>query len=183
MFYQYWIWFAQAVTVLVLLRGLVRIVGLPVFESNATTLMCVDPIAQRAVAEALSTVLKNPLMRLDTRDVKRFLFRDGTSVDALSPDAPFQPPYSVNGVKQIVLPFWSIFRTPRSEAEKIRQSLAESAYESTVELFPDRDVPCGSSALVFSDAFLGAGGSGFAIILRKNALRMGGQVPRGFKGF
>lgn len=178
MFYQSWLWFAQAFTVLTAFFLLAKKIGIPISESNGTTLLCNDWRRQRAVAQALEAVSERAPLTLNTSDVSRFLFSDGTSVDFLAPDASFTPPYPATALKQIVLPLLSR-KAPKDVANKIATVLRGTGYTVTVISRPDSEIPGGDTVLIFSDAFQEKRcGTGFGIIVRKNALRIGGPKPK-----
>jgi len=156
---------------------------LPVLEHNSTTLMLPSEAARIATAEALSTVIGEPLYELNTNHVLRFLFNDGTSVDTLVQTPPFQPLCRVVALKQVVLGFSSL-RSPAKLAGAVEKSLVSRGFKTQIVLQPDPAFPQGNIVLVLSDAFIMDQGDGcFAFIIRKNALRVGGPLPTVFRGF
>ena len=177
---QYW-WLtaAQIIAVIALFRIVVTMFGIPLFETNSTTLLNETSAKQRAVRMALSTCLGKPRFTLNTDLMRRDLFRDGTSVDVLIREPLFPPPYRVTALKQVVLPFFSL-RSPRGIAEDMRKVLIGRGYRTEVVLQPDPATPSGSIVLIFSAAFVSGRGdqcAGYGILVRQNALRMGGQRP------
>lgn len=174
---QSWLGFCQVVTVLLLLYMAAKSLGLPVTEPNGTTLIHTDPKAQEAVAQALSMTLWDRGLRLNTPTVSRYLFEDGTSVDAISARAAKEAPYPVVALKQIVLSILSD-EEPRKVAAKIQVVLQGNGYlNSKLDVQPDPAFAAGDIVILYSDAFRDSTGSGYAILVRKNAFRLKGPRP------
>lgn len=175
-----WLAFCQLFTILFLAWYTTHLARLPVFESNGTTLLHADQKTQQAVAEALSVPLGDPGVTLDTPDIKRYLFEDGTSVDALSARAAKEAPYPVVALKQIALPIFS-HRTPQTVASEMRSVLQQNGFANSLVLAqPDPAIAAGDIVILFSDAFRNQTGSGYAVLVRKNALRINGPRPTRF---
>lgn len=182
-------YFTSAVTILLAVWLLLtQGFGLPLVEPNSTTLLfrggtlSSEEINRNDTAIALAEALGEPIMELNTLDVQRYLFADGTSVDQLSEDLSFEPWYETIALKQIVLPLWSL-KTPEEVARRIEAKLKERHRHVDVILQPDSAIPKGDCVLIFSAAFQKEPvGNGFAILVRKNALRMGGKIPSKFIG-
>ncbi|MBI3638271.1 hypothetical protein HY227_00825 [Candidatus Wolfebacteria bacterium] len=148
---------------------------IPLTESNGTTLVLADEKAQVATAKAISSAIGGPIYELDTQDVKRFLLNDGASVDWIAKPF-FTPLYSVTSLKQVNLGIFSRM-SPGETADNIRRSLVGDGYEVQLITRPDPAFPDGAVILILSTAFKNKEGSGFGIIVRKNALRVGGPRP------
>ena len=174
--------FTIAGLVVPLVIVLLRVVPLPLFEQNSATLMARDVKTQVAVARALSVVIGEPTAEFNTDAVHRFLFRDGTSVDYLVRVPEFKPMYPVTSLKSVVLSFFS-GESPTRIAKDMRDSLRRDGYRVQIVTQPDPAFPDGSIVLVLSDVFQDESGAGFGIIVRKNALRVGGPQPTRFSGW
>jgi len=176
MFYTTWLWVAQAIAIVSVLVFILRRLGIPVIESNSTTLMCRSEQAQKAVTQALSACLGAP-MRFDTAGIARFLLRDGTSVDWIRGKLSQQAPYEIIGLKQVVLPLFSRLQ-PFDVAKRMGVELEAGGYPFLLLDQPDPAFPQGTLVILCSSALHNANGnSGSAILIRKNALRMGGPRP------
>ena len=176
-----WLIFAQVFTVVMVVPVVMYMAPMPFFDHNSVTLMLRDRTTQVATAKALATAIGTPTATLDTSNVQRFLFQDGTSVDSLvhAPPPYNQPMYSVTSLKSVILSFWST-KSPVDVAEKIAASLRADGYKTQTIVQPDSSFPTGSIVLVLSDAFQDNNGNGFGIIVRKHALRVGGESPKRF---
>lgn len=169
----------HAVAIAAMLVFLAGLAPVPFFDQSGTTLLCRDKVVQVGVAKALAATLGNPTGVLDTDEVDRYFFRDGTSVDYVK-SRRVNIPYQVVALKQIVLPFFTT-RTPMGEIQ--RMLAGHDLGNVQIEQQPDRAFPEGSVVLIFADSFRSASGSGFGVIVRKHAFRVGGPVPASFTGW
>lgn len=177
-----WRIFSSVFTIVGLVVLVLYSVPLPFFEQNSSTLMVKDRKAQIAVAKALSFAIGEPIAVLNTAQVKRFLFKDGTSVDYLVVDSSqFQPMYYLTSLKSVVLPFFSGSTSPTEIARGIQGSLTADGYKVQIETRPDPAFPGGATVLILSDAFRDESGAGFGVIVRKHAFRVGGPRPNRFR--
>jgi hypothetical protein len=178
-----WLLFSQAFTVATLIALFLYVfLPLPLFDRNGTTVMCATQDKQLATARALAAAIGNPRVELNTSHLRRFLFGDGTSVDSLVDVPRFPALYNITSLKSIVLGLFS--RTsPLAVANQIVASLKESGFTTQVIEHPDPAFPSGAIVLVLSEAFQKTPDVGFAVIIRKHALRVGGQRPKRFAGW
>lgn len=181
---------------LVAITFILRELPIPFFEENSTTLIMPTRDSQWAVAKALTEVIGKPTAILDTDNVERFLFKDGTSVDyVIEPiDDPNNPRddlmYNILALKTIVLDFFDFFTTPFEKAAKIANALGDRGYITQIIYQPDKAFPTGSVVLILSNAFImdcpnmmkeietSKNCYGAAILIRKHAFRVGGQKPK-----
>ncbi|MFA5954347.1 MAG: hypothetical protein WC817_02310 [Patescibacteria group bacterium] len=170
--------FTTAFTLVALLTLAVRDLPIPFFDPNGTTLICDSQESQAAVTEAIATATGRPVGTLNTVRVLRFLFKEGTSVDALDGRPEFEW-YKVIALKSIVLGLFSQ-EEPTDIAQAIVDSLRANDFRAEIITQPDSEIPDGSTVLVLSDAFR-TGDTGFGIIVRRNGLRIGGPVPKPLK--
>jgi len=182
---------SSAVSVLVLLYGLQMLVqsaiGIPFYDQGGTTLMLDNKESQIATASALAKAIGMPGATLNTDRIERFLFSDGTSVDYLNVGPFFNPRYKIVALKQIVLPYWS-FKKPIDIAEVMKQQPKLKEWGVWVDTQPDQAFPDGDIVIVTSNAFRYVSNTadcryGFAILIRKHALHLGGPRPVPFHGF
>ena len=177
-----WLLFSQLFTVVVLITVLLYLMPLPFFDRSSATLMCASREKRIATARAISLALGKPTVELNTLAVERFLYKDGTSVDSLVAPPNFEPLYAVTALKSVVLGFFSR-REPAHLAGRIVTSLKRDGYRTQLVSCPDAAFPDGATVLLLSDAFQNADHSGFGLIIRKHAFRIGGQRPARFKGW
>jgi hypothetical protein len=177
-----WLLFSQAFTVLGLIALFLYVMPLPFFDHNSATLMCAAPEKRIATARALSAALGHPAAELNTNDAQRFLFRDGTSVDSLVHPPSFALMYRMTALKSVVLGLFSA-TSPVEVARDVRGSLERDGFKVQLVTQPDSAFPDGATVLVLSDAFQSADDSGFGLIVRKHALRVGGQRATLFRGW
>ena len=169
-------------TILALILALKKWSPIPIFESNSVTLIYHSKAEQVATAKVLSTAIGFPLAELNTDNVDRFLFPDGTSVDYVKIKGRAELLYEICALKTIVLGFFSR-RSPVYVAEKIAASLINDGYKAYIIRQPDPAFPYGDIVIVLSDAFVLDQSVGNGIIVRKHAFRMGGPRPTPFKDF
>lgn len=177
----------KATRIIVSLLGVILLAVLynqtfPLFDKNSTTLICSSRASQIAAARALSRVIGEPLMTLDTPELYRFIFKDGTSIDALVHPSETELMYNVVALKQISLGLLS-FSSPMDLAMTMKQSWENDGCKVQVISQPDKASPEGNIVLVLSDALRNEQGSGSAIIIRKHVFRIGGQRPQVFIGW
>lgn len=153
------------------------IIGFPFFEKNSTTLLFSTKEAQVAAAKSLVPALGNPQVILDTAEVDRYIFSDGTSVDYVKSDR-IKMYYPVVALKQIVIPFWMFWKSPESMADAILNSL-DPAQSTTAQIFtlPDNAFPKGKVVLLFAQPFKNQANAGFGYIIRRHKLQIGGKPP------
>ena len=155
------------------------------FDRNGTTLVC-RPEVHDAVARGLSVALGKPFAALDTPTSRRYLFKDGTTIESFTePSSSTMPEqkrnaqqYRIIALKTIALPFFSGL-VPLSIAYEIGRGIsAHARHRFEVDDWPDPAFLRGSIAVLRSDAFTDIGASaGFAILIRRHALRIVGQRP------
>src|SRR5688572_9304219 len=98
---EMWLVFTQAFTLVSVIVMLLYLLPLPVFDRSNATLMCASLEMQIATARALSAAVGEPSVELNTNDVSRFLYRDGTSVDSLVHPPRFPPMYNIIAMKSV----------------------------------------------------------------------------------
>lgn len=103
---------------------------------------------QEAVARALAEVVGKPFATLDTENVHRFLFGDGTSVDWLPKTPVFKPMYNLVALKTIVCYFCS----PAKQAAKFERTLVSRGHRVQIVKQPDPASPIGSVVLILSES-------------------------------
>jgi hypothetical protein len=181
MAHSIWLWIETVALVILVVREVLRRIPVPVFDHNSATLMCSSKNTQGLIARALSLAIGKPSVRLDTTQVDRYMFRDGTSIDYLRYDPKLM--YRVVALKSIVLPIWSR-HNPEDIANKIASCLSSrGGYQCQVVLTPDSAFPPGDTVLLLSGAFAKPGSAGFGLIIRKHAFRIRGAKPVPFKNF
>ncbi|GEM_PF-5800436 len=182
-----WGIFLTIVTILTFVIVLLKVLPVPFFDSNGSTLMMPTSESQRTMAMALAEVVGNPTATLDTEYAHRFLFRDGTVVDWLSRKPPFEPMYNVVALKTVVIGFFRcFFTTPMKQASKLGEWLVSRGHRVQIVGQPDPAFPSGSVVLILSDAFEykcqeedhAHSGYGAAILIRRHAFLVGGQRPQ-----
>ncbi|MBI1838908.1 MAG: hypothetical protein HYR95_01225 [Candidatus Colwellbacteria bacterium] len=168
--------FSQAFTVIGLVVLALHFLPIPLFDENSVTVIAPSIRAQVATAKAFSIAIGKPAVQLNTKDVSRYIFKDGTSVDFIicSPQPTFI--YNVVALKQVTLGLFSR-KSPTDVAEEIENSLKNDGYAVQIVTRPDSDIPDGDVVLVLSNAFRYDDGSGYGIIIRKHTLRIGGPNP------
>ncbi len=178
---NFWIRVGVAVVIVTVTLAMSQ---LPFREPNSVTLVLPSKGKQVATAKALAAVMGEPDMTLNTQKLDRFIFSDGTSVDLVKFLSEQELIYDVVALKTITLGFLS-FKSPIEEAKKLADRLKREGYPAQVITRPDSAFPDGSIVLVLSDAFRANYNCqyGFAVLIRKNAFRVGGQRPQRFKGF
>jgi hypothetical protein len=179
-----WRIFSTTVTISGLIVFVLWALPVPFFEHASATLMLPSTKAQVTTAWALASAIGKPGVELNTPDVERYLFSDGTSVDTLPEGHPwFTPMYTVIALKTITLSIVS-GKEPLELAREVAVRYEASGYKVQIVSQPDRAFADGNCVLVLSDALQWPGCTcGPAILIRKNALRMGGPRPTTFKGF
>lgn len=174
-----WRWFASVFTVLALAVLALDFIGVPIIDRNSATVMTASLRAQVATGKALAIAIGEPAAELNTADVRRFLFKDGTSVDVLPHQTTFPTMCELRGLKSIVLNLFSL-QSPAKIAKKISDSLESDNFRTQVITQPDSAFPSGSVVLLLSDAFRHDDGTCFAVIVRKHTFRVGGQAATWF---
>ncbi len=158
----------------------ISLLPIPIFESNSTTLMCPSKQAQEATAAALAQVLGKPTGQLNTGKIDRFLFADGTSIDFLKQtESPTHwASYDIGALKTIVLPP-SAGLSPQQAAQSMESVLKSKGFLIDIMQQPDPAFPAGNIVIVKSNAFCSNQyPTGFAILIRKKAVLIGGPTPR-----
>jgi len=177
-----WLLFSQVFTIIGLGGLLLYALPVPFFDRGNATVMSASREKQIATARALENAIGIPMVELNTEDVRRFIYRDGTNVDALVRSPTFELMYHVTALKSVVLSIFSR-RLPLDVATDIENSLKRDGHKAQVVLQPDTAFPNGATILVLSDAFQSETNSGFGLIVRKHAFRVGGQRPSRFRGW
>ncbi len=172
-----WIRFCELFTLVGLIWLATRSLPLPFFDRSGATLIGVSRASQIATARALAVAIGSPLAQLDTPDVRRFLFRDGTSVDHLVHAPHFVLSYRIVALKSIVIGFFSGQR-PLHVANRICEALRNEGHDCEIIDHPDTSFAAGRAVILVSSAFCGDDGAGFGLIVRKHGLKMGGPRPR-----
>lgn len=180
--HDYWLLFAQVFTVVAVAVSLLYLTPLPFFDRNSATVICSSHEAHSATARALSIAIGKPRVELNTHQLLRLLYKDGTSVDSLIQAPTFSPMYKIVALKSIVLSLFS-GTPPRKVADAIADSLRDEGYDVQLISQPDVAFPDGATVIVLSEAFRTAEHAGFGIIVRRHAFRIGGQRPARFKGW
>ena len=174
-----WGWFSSIFTILGIIVLIVRQLPLPFFDYNGTTIMFRNERAQISTAKALGAVIGKPDAELNTKEVLRILFREGTSLDVLVHPPAFNPLYEIVALKSVVLPFWSR-KSADGEAEKMAKIFRQDGFRTQIIVQPDFAFPPRNVVLLLSDALCHDDDLRFgsAIVIRNHALRIGGQLPR-----
>ena len=102
-----WLLFCQAFMILGIIVLLLYIAPVPFFDRSGATVMCSSSTKQLATAKAVATAIGKPTAELNTTDVQRFLFKDGTIVDSLVHPPTFPVMYEVIALKSVVLGLFS----------------------------------------------------------------------------
>jgi hypothetical protein len=176
-----WILFCEIFTVAGLI-GLVlkKCAPLPLFDQNGVTLVCSTKEKQITTAKMLALAIGDPIAELNTHEVHRFLFRDGTSVDWLTDEKHEYLGYDVIALKSIVLGLFS----SRSPLEIVSKMRASDGYDANICPHGDKAFPFGDILIYTSRTFMiEHDHCGFGIIVRKHAFRIDGPRPVPFKGF
>lgn len=177
-----WIYFSSVLTVFGLIYLGLHIFSIPLFEENSTTLVLPTREAQIATAKALSAALGLPVRELNTPDVKRFLFSDGTSVDFVERFNSSELMYRLTSLKQIILPLFSSV-SPIDFSYEMAESLRRAGFKVQVIDHPDSAFEREKIIIVLSEAFKTDDDSGFGVLIRYPALFVGGPRPTPFTGW
>ena len=175
-----WLLFCEIFTVIGLVVLALRMLPLPIFDRNGTTLMCASKEKQIATAKKLALLIGNPIAELNTKTVHRFLFKDGTSVDWLVGFSHQDLPYQVVALKSVVYGLFSkgpMENVPWGTLTK-QDWLWFRKINPPDPAFGKEDV-----MLFLAEEFKTGDNVGFGLLVRKHSFRIKGPRPVPFKGF
>ena len=175
-----WLLFSEVFTVVGLVLLALKMLPLPIFDRNGTTLMCASKEKQVATAKRIALLIGNPIAELNTETVHRFLFKDGTSVDWLVGFPHQDMPYQVVALKSIVYGLFS--KGPMKNIPWGRLSKQDWAWFKRANP-PDPAFGKEDIMLFLAEEFETTENAGFGLLIRKHAFRISGPRPKPFKGW